>query len=200
MAVKEWTTVYPIGIDGLSEMPTLINDEDDALVSQAVSLRDIVIQLEEYVGTETPSSGTLRGRVANLETISGTTFTHDLSGDAHNSTTLASLNLKISDATLDDIAGTRTPTAHAPSHTSIGADPIKLDDLAAPDDNTDLDASTGTHGLLPKLSNVSTEYMNGVGAWSTPAGGEGEASPLTTKGDLYGYTTSGTRIPVGTDG
>lgn len=54
MAIKEWTTVYPIGIDGLSEMPTLINDEDDALVSQAVSLRDIVIQLEEYVGTETP--------------------------------------------------------------------------------------------------------------------------------------------------
>lgn len=31
---------------------------------------------------------------------------------------------------------------------------IKLDDLAAPDDNTDLDASTSKHGLLPKGTNT----------------------------------------------
>jgi len=44
----------------------------------------------------------------------------------------------------------------------------KLDDLAAPDDNTDLNASTSKHGLLPKLSNVSTQYLNGVGAFASP--------------------------------
>jgi hypothetical protein len=33
---------------------------------------------------------------------------------------------------------------------------IKLDDLGAPDDNTDLDASTSKHGLLPKLGTTVT--------------------------------------------
>ncbi len=51
---------------------------------------------------------------------------------------------------------------------------IKLDDLGAPDDNTDLNASTTAHGLLKKLSNVATEYMDGTGAWSTPAGGSAD--------------------------
>lgn len=50
-----------------------------------------------------------------------------------------------------------------------GADQIKLDDLAAPDDNTDLNASAAKHGLLPKLSNVATEFLNGQGAFAAPA-------------------------------
>ena len=47
----------------------------------------------------------------------------------------------------------------------------KLDDLAAPDDNTDLNATAAAHGLLPKLSNVATEYLSGTGVFSVPAGG-----------------------------
>ena len=69
-----------------------------------------------------------------------------------------------------------TPSAlefHAVNHQSGGSDPIKLDDLAAPDDNTDLNASISAHGLLPKLSNVATEFLNGTGAFSTPAGAGG---------------------------
>ena len=38
-------------------------------------------------------------------------------------------------------------------------------------DNTTNNASTTAHGLLKKLSNVATEFMNGVGNWATPAGG-----------------------------
>ena len=37
-----------------------------------------------------------------------------------------------------------------------------------------------------------------MGLLITPAGG-GTTSPLTTKGDLYGYDTAGNRIPVGTN-
>lgn len=69
------------------------------------------------------------------------------------------------------LADGQTPLAHASSHASGGSDAVKLDDLATPDDNTDLNASTTRHGLLKKLSNVSTEYMDGTGAWSVPAGG-----------------------------
>lgn len=69
------------------------------------------------------------------------------------------------------LSDARTPTAHATSHQSGGSDAVKLDDLAAPDDNTDLNASASAHGLLRKLSNVSTEFLNGQGNWATPAGG-----------------------------
>ena len=47
---------------------------------------------------------------------------------------------------------------------------IKLDDWLGTDDNTDLNASTTAHGLLPKLDNTATNFLNGTGAWSAPAG------------------------------
>jgi len=47
---------------------------------------------------------------------------------------------------------------------------IKLDDFSTPDDNTDLDVSTSAHGLAPKLPNVVTEFLNGQGGYTTPAG------------------------------
>lgn len=55
---------------------------------------------------------------------------------------------------------------HSSSHGAGGPDPIKLDDLATPDDNTDLDASTARHGLLRKLSGGTTVYLRGDGTWS----------------------------------
>jgi hypothetical protein len=48
-----------------------------------------------------------------------------------------------------------------------------LDAVAAPTDITTLNSSTSAHGLLKKLSNVSTEFMNGVGNWATPPAGGG---------------------------
>jgi len=42
---------------------------------------------------------------------------------------------------------------------------IKLDDLGAPDDNTDLNASSSKHGLLPKLSDNSDDLLTGKGTW-----------------------------------
>lgn len=40
-------------------------------------------------------------------------------------------------------------------------------------DTTIANATSARHGLLPKLSGVSTEFLNGVGAFATPAGGGG---------------------------
>ena len=80
-------------------------------------------------------------------------------------------------AELDLITGTdarltnaRTPTAHATSHRSGGSDAIKLDDLAAPEDNTDLNATSTAHGLLPKLSDDAAQFLNGQGGYTVPAG------------------------------
>lgn len=80
---------------------------------------------------------------------------------------------------------TFAPSTHASSHVSGGGDSIKLDDLATPDDNTDLDASTTRHGLLKKLSGVSTNFLRGDGVWADPAGGSGEANTASN-------STSGT--------
>jgi hypothetical protein len=75
------------------------------------------------------------------------------------------------------------PLIHAPRHQLGGADPIKLDDLAAPDDNTDLNASTAKHGLLRKLDNNAAHFLDGQGNWSTPGGGGGS-------GDVVGPASS----------
>jgi hypothetical protein len=70
-----------------------------------------------------------------------------------------------SDSRLSDA---RTPTAHKTTHQTGGTDSIPLDTLAATTDITTLNASSTAHGLLPKLSNASTQYLNGIGTWTTP--------------------------------
>lgn len=47
----------------------------------------------------------------------------------------------------------------------------KLDDLATPDNNTDLDASVSRHGLLPRLSGNVADSLRGDGTWVAGAGG-----------------------------
>lgn len=49
---------------------------------------------------------------------------HDLAGAIHNADTLADLNTKVSNATLDDSGDTRTPAAHKTSHQDGGTDEI----------------------------------------------------------------------------
>lgn len=46
---------------------------------------------------------------------------------------------------------------------------IKLDDLAAPDDNTDLDASITKHGLCPKGENTGGKALLDTLQWGYPA-------------------------------
>ena len=80
-----------------------------------------------------------------------------------------------------------TPSMRKVALSNLGKG-IKLDDLATPDDNTDLNSTTSYHGLLPKLNNNAATYMDGTGAWSTPSGSTDDqvASevPFTPTGDL----------------
>jgi len=62
---------------------------------------------------------------------------------------------------------------------SGGAQAIKLDDLATPDDNTDLNVSTSAHGLTPKLDNDTTHFLRGDGSWSAPSGGTSIAARVS---------------------
>ena len=49
---------------------------------------------------------------------------------------------------------------------------FKIDDLAAGDDNTDLDATTARHGLCPKFPNDNTKFLRGDGSFAVPAGSD----------------------------
>ena len=80
--------------------------------------------------------------------------------------------LAVDDVTLqviDGVASVKTMAAHASTHTSGGGDSIKLDDLASPENNTDLNVSTMAHGLCPILSNTVTHFLNGQGSFTTPS-------------------------------
>lgn len=58
----------------------------------------------------------------------------------------------------------------------------------------------GANDILPDQTGNNGKYLTTDGSnssWATVSGG---ASPLTTKGDLYTYSTMDTRLPVGNDG
>jgi hypothetical protein len=60
------------------------------------------------------------------------------------------------------------------------------------DDNTTWNASTTKHGFLKKLSNTSTEFMNGAGNWATPTGGT--TVVRTNANSTTQFTTSSTSM------
>jgi hypothetical protein len=70
-------------------------------------------------------------------------------------------NLKTALNTIYALSGHNHTGVYLPSAT-------KLDDLGAPDDNTDLNVSTSKHGLFPKLPNTAQRFR-GDGNWVTPA-------------------------------
>jgi hypothetical protein len=57
------------------------------------------------------------------------------------------------------LSNARTPTLHSNTHRAGGGDDLKLDDLAAPDDNTDLDATAALHGLMSKADKVKLDGL-----------------------------------------
>lgn len=105
------------------------------------------------------------GDLAVTGAITGSLPDHDHSGDAGDGGQVAHAHL----------SGIATDDHHA-KYTDAEAvsaveGTVKLDDLASPDDNTDLDASTTAHGLLPKLDNDADHFLDGQGNWSEPGAG-----------------------------
>lgn len=109
---------------------------------------------------------------------------------------------------------------HASRHADGGTDEVVISEgnLSFTDVTTN-NASTTKHGLLKKLSNTSTEFMNGQGDWATPAasitdhdhtGDSGDGGLLGTyirytlfdaKGDIIAASAAdtGARLAVGSN-
>jgi hypothetical protein len=61
----------------------------------------------------------------------------------------------------------------------LDAKTIKLDDFTACDDNTDLNATSSAHGLLPKLSNNTRQFLRGDGTWAPSSSSTAIATAAT---------------------
>lgn len=81
-------------------------------------------------------------------------------------TALGELRVNIDNLpTATSSGGGTTVPAHASTHELGGSDPIPIDTLSTQSDTTNLNATTGYHGLLKKLSGTASEVLNGVGNW-----------------------------------
>lgn len=126
------------------------------------AINALITKLEASLDAKVPSTATMGG---------------DLSGPIATPTVVTINGRAVSAVVFTDdarLTDSRNPLAHNASHRLGGSDAIKLDDLAAPDDNTDLNASISAHGLLPKLVGNATKYLDGTGSWSAPPSGASE--------------------------
>lgn len=97
------------------------------------------------------------------------------------------------------LTGYKYPLAHAINHKSGQSDELHLDEFGIPSDNTNLNATTSYHGLLPKLDGSTTKYLNGAGAWTTPAGGGGSSISCKIISGFYEITPSDSVILTDTN-
>ena len=108
--------------------------------------------------------------------VGGPTYTDEQAQDAVGAMLLdtATIDLTYTDAT--------------PSLSATVNDSSIIEAKLSLSDVTTKDASTTAHGLLRKLSGTATQYLDGSGAWTTPAGG-GETLWTRTAGGTPSFMT-----------
>ena len=157
VADHEVLNVTAVSVDTL----TIVRAQDGS------SARSILVGDQLLVGIilpVTPSTGASAVAYASLtgKPTLGTASEKNIppSGDASTTQVVYGTDTRLSDA--------RTPVGHAASHKSAGSDALKLDELAGPTDVTTLNATTGVHGLLPKLGGGTTNFLRADGTWAAP--------------------------------
>jgi hypothetical protein len=155
------------------------------------------------LGTTTDSvvsGNTITGNGGTLVALTGSTY-NALSGNNLNGTATTGLSLDSSSnhntATVTNVidpASITTPVSDSGTGNNISGT------FAAAGDLSGSGSSQEVIGLLSHaLPSLTSGYLHWNGSayvFDTPGG----SSPLTTKGDLFGYSTTGARIPVGIDG
>lgn len=130
-----------------------------ALVGTAPGVLDTLGEIADAINDDANLYTTLVAALALKANLSGATFSGPVNVPeaAYNASTWnGSTEVPTKNAVRDqfEAIAAGAPASHATSHQNGGGDSIKLDDLAAPDDNTDLNANSSNHGLLKKLGSA----------------------------------------------
>lgn len=150
---------------------TAVTEGDGGTVTGTISISGGTLILPQ--GTTLPSSGLVEGQIFwktdtnQLFVFDGTIFqdaggAHAFGGAEHIADTLANVNSKISDATIDDSSAARTPLAHASSHSNAGSDEITAENLGTA--STDVSRALrpdGAGGLA--FSDLAHSDLTGIG-------------------------------------
>lgn len=125
-------------------------------------------------GAASPHSGKFDAAGA-ASTVAGNLTTHaNLTSTAHGGIPAAYTDEMAQDAIGTAIAAGTQSNVTVTYNDSAGSLSFavtwpKLDDLAVPDDNADLDVSTARHGLFPKLPAAAGKYLKDDLTWGTPS-------------------------------
>lgn len=119
-------------------------------------------------GDETTSS--IKSKLG-ITTLSGdNTGDQDLSGYATKTGAETLTNKTLTTPTIGSFANANHDHTNSAGGGTLSETALSLTDV------TTNNASTLKHGFLPKLDNNSSHFLDGTGAWSTPAGGGGGGS------------------------
>lgn len=156
---------------------TMNTDADVSANAWVIDEDNMVSDLATRVPTQQSVKAYVDAEVTGA-TYGGSITTLDIDGGVDIGAAIADADLFIVD---DGGAGTNRKCAA--SRLLTYAQTIKLDDFAAPDDNTDLNASSTRHGLLMKLENTGTKVLYDNGTWADPPGATGgEANTVANVG------------------
>ena len=168
--------VATIADSGASEVTVSGSGSETAAVTLAIG-STITRDIEWDTWAEHPSLLSGQILVGNATNI---TANVTMSGDGTMSNAGA---LAVND---DSHAHTSTTLPATVSYLGTAIDETEM----AFSDITTLNANTSQHGFLKKLSNTSTEFMNGQGNWATPAAGAHQSAKAEATGSQT--TTSAT--------
>lgn len=208
-----------VGIQGQAEYGTIIAARDGAEI-EISNLKFGELPTPEFVPlgsviyqTSTTYTNTPATRIRTTDTgedyvdfrfktfvsSGGGVDVHALGGAAHSADTLANLNSKVSDATLDDSGDPRDPNSHASSHQDGGGDEIsvaglsgELTDPQPPKTHASSHSDGGSDEIT--VDNLGAGGTDGQVLTSDGVGGcafEDAAGGGTPDVGFYGYRASG---------
>jgi len=155
------------GGDDLDKINRILNGEDlslDILIDNEWSFKHNKLVIRDFTGDNKIRIGTSEEAAdwsITIPTLGGNR--EPLFTDLAQNITEKTFNL--SDNTLtDNLAVVGDLIIHDGTKFVKGIP--KLDDLALPDDNTDLDVSLLRHGLVPKAPNITGQFLRSDGIWA----------------------------------
>lgn len=138
--------------------------ESDAIVNATVSGINLTLPSPSLVA----GGGSSKFYIVKNSSAGDITIIGTIDGQSNLTLKASEMVIIVTDGSAWWRSNPLTPVAHATRHQSGGADAIKLDTLAEPDDNTNLNVNTVRHGLCPKAPGDESLFLRGDSTWATP--------------------------------